>query len=1072
MDSVRDWLAAIGLEEFAEAFERERIDLEALAELSEGDLESLGLPMGPRRKVLKALRAPAVEPAPAAAPREAERRQITVMFCDLVGSTALSEKLDPEDLRSLMQAYQQAAGGVIERYGGHVAQYLGDGLMTYFGWPRAHEDDAERAVRASLDIVEAVGAMELQVRIGIATGPVVVGETGAGDASVPKLAVGETPNLAARLQGLAGADEIVVGPSTRRLLGGTFDVIDLGRQTLKGIVEPVPAHRVTGIAATEGRFEAQHQHLTPLVGREAEMAMVMARWEQAKAGEGQVIVLGGEPGIGKSRITQALRERVADEPHTRLRYQCSPYHTNSALHPVIEQIERAAGFARDDTPDQKLDKLEALLSAPPGTTTALFAALLSLPVERYPALAMSPQKQKEETFRALADEVTTLAALRPVLLIFEDAHWIDPTSQEFLDLLVPAVAGHRVLAVITHRPEFEPPWTGQGHVAPLALTRLGRADAAAMVARVSDKPLPDEILDQIVAKTDGVPLFVEELTKTVMESGTETATSIPESLQDSLMARLDRLAPVREIAQIGACIGREFSHRILAAVSPLRDNALADALQELVNSELVFRSGTPPDAIYTFKHALVQDAAADSLLRSKRQGLHQRIAKVLESDLQGVKEREPNLIAQHYARADNAAKAVEYFELANIKADKSLALEEAMQNFEEAMRFLDRMPESRENGLTRIRMLVSNNTVFLLLFRLLDYHALLSQFEPIAEELGDAELLGGLLARKGHCHWAFGELDKAIETLEVAADLCVQAGNQRDADYAQMLLAWTCMLQGRLSDGLEHRNRAIRSLGQDFDVRWQAWALAAGCLINGWLGRWSDAIADGEAELALAEKYSDESLESFACWNLAFVHVGKGDLARAVEVAKQGIECAPTPADASWSLTPLGWAYSRLGGDQNGVGELQTVVAANRAGNFVWGEQAAVILAEAHLRAGDPAEALAELQRTRPYLEKAGMNIALGIAERLTAEIGRATGWHDLSRQQASDRYARSLELLSEAGARNELAITLIALGHYHAEGGEDAKARAHFGDALDIYEDLGTMGVTEDLRSVLDNLA
>jgi len=343
-------LEAQDLGEYAEAFEAEKIAVRDLPELSEDDLKGLGLPLGPRRRVLKALREPA--PAvPAAPPREAERRQITVMFCDLVGSTALSETLDPEDLRALMQDYQQAAGHVIERYGGHVAQYLGDGLMTYFGWPSAHEDDAERAVRASLDIVAAVGAMDLAVRIGIATGPVVVGETGSGDASVPKLAVGETPNLAARLQGLAGADEIIVGLSTQRLLGMTFELVDLGEQALKGIVEPVQAHRVAGLAATEGRFEAQHQHLTPLVGREAEMAMVMARWEQAKAGEGQVILLSGEPGIGKSRIAQTLREHLTDEPHTRLRYQCSPYHTNSALHPVIEQIERAANLQRDDSSD-------------------------------------------------------------------------------------------------------------------------------------------------------------------------------------------------------------------------------------------------------------------------------------------------------------------------------------------------------------------------------------------------------------------------------------------------------------------------------------------------------------------------------------------------------------------------------------------------------------------------------------------------------------------------------------------------------------------------------------------------
>jgi class 3 adenylate cyclase/tetratricopeptide (TPR) repeat protein len=665
MSDIRTWLEALGLGEHAEAFEAENITPALIGDLDDSDLKDLGLSMGHRKLVLRAVTEPA--PTPAAAPREAERRQITVMFCDLVGSTALSEKLDPEDLRALMQSYQKAAGEVIERFGGHVAQYLGDGLMTYFGWPQAHEDDGERAVRASLDIVEAINAMDLQVRIGIATGPVVVGETGAGDASVPKLAVGETPNLAARLQGLAEADEIVVGPSTRRLLGGTFELADMGEQALKGIVEPVQAHRVTGIATTEGRFEAQHQHLTPLVGREAEMAMVIARWEQAKAGEGQVIVLGGEPGIGKSRITQALMERVADEPHTRLRYQCSPYHTNSALHPVVEQLERAAGFQRDDTPDQKLDKLEALI---PG---ALVASLLSLPTDRYPALAMSPQKHKEETLRVLAEQVTALAVEAPVLLIFEDAHWIDPTSHELLDLVVPMVAGHKVLTVITHRPEYEPPWLGQGHVSPLALQRLGKAEAAAMVAQVSVKPLSNDVLDQIVAKTDGVPLFVEELTKTVQESGAETANAIPETLQDSLMARLDRLSPVKEVAQIGACIGREFSHELLAAVAPLNDNELGDALQQLVNSELIHRTGNS----YTFKHALVQDSAYESLLKSRRQHIHSVIAQALPVVLPDTEARNPHLLARHHDASGDKMNAAKYWLMAGMQSLANSALAEA-----------------------------------------------------------------------------------------------------------------------------------------------------------------------------------------------------------------------------------------------------------------------------------------------------------------------------------------------------------------------------------------------------------
>ena len=699
--AIRGWLEDLGLGQHAEAFEAQEIDLEALADITEGDLKEMGIPIGPRRKILRAitgLSTPAPLPAP---PREAERRQITVMFCDLVGSTALSEKLDPEDLRTLMQSYQKAAGGVIERYEGHVAQYLGDGLMTYFGWPQAHEDDAERAVRASLEIVEAVKAVDgakapLQVRIGIATGPVVVGETGAGDASVPKMAVGETPNLAARVQGLAGPDEVVIGPSTQRLVGNAFTADDLGEHSLKGIVEATRAWLITGFSGAEGRFEATRGiHLTPFVGRDAEVALLMEKWEQAKTdAEGQLVLLCGEPGIGKSRITQVLRERMAQEPHIQLRYQCSPYHTNSALHPVIEQLERAAGFERENGKKTKLEKLEALVGTD-GNTPALFASLLSLeiPEDRYAPLNMSPQKQKEKTLQALCDGVSGLSERNPVLFILEDAHWIDPTSQEVLDLIVANIPDKRVLVVVTYRPEYEAPWPQSlNHVTELNLKRMGRSQALAMVLRVTgNKPLPDEVLDQIAAKTDGIPLFVEELTKTIIESGLVkegedayelngqlTDLAIPSTIQDSLMARLDRLAPVKDVAQIGACIGREFSRGLLAEVCHLDNDQLNDALQKLTESELIYQSTDG----FIFKHALVQDSARGSLLRSRRQEIHALIANALEKTFSGTEMARPETLGNHWHGAGNHSKAAKYYMVAARASVEKASLVEAEQQID------------------------------------------------------------------------------------------------------------------------------------------------------------------------------------------------------------------------------------------------------------------------------------------------------------------------------------------------------------------------------------------------------
>ena len=737
MSDIREWLEELGLGRYAVAFEENRLSVEQLPSLTHELLKEIGVTaVGDRLTLLDAAQNTHDAPAPAkpdVAARtvtpEAERRQLTVMFCDLVGSTALSGKLDPEDLRALMAAYQKACGAVVGRYEGHVAQYLGDGLMVYFGWPQAHEDDAQRAVRAGLEIVTAVKSVAapgpLQVRVGIATGPVVVGETGAGDAAVPKAAVGETPNLAARVQALADPDQLVIAPTTHRLTGGAFDYDDLGEQTLKGVAAPVRLWKVLGESQAEGRFEARTVGgLTPLVGRESELVMLMERWEQAKEGEGQVVLLWGEPGIGKSRITQELRERLADEPHTRLRYQCSPYYANSAFYPVIDQLERAAGFARDESTDTKLDKLEALLVQSAGDASQvapLLAAMLSLPIDRYPPLNLSPQRQKDDTIVALAAQVTALADRQPLLMLFEDAHWCDPTTLETLTAVIGQIEAVPVLLVITYRPEFEPPWTGHGHVVMQSLGRLGKRQGADMVARVTGgKTLPGEVLDQIVAKTDGVPLFVEELTKTVLEAGylkdagvryeldgPLPPLAIPATLQDSLMARLDRLDTVKEVAQIGACIGREFSIELLTEISPLSDNELQDALQKLVDSELILHRGIAADARYIFKHALIQDAAYDSLLKSRRRHLHTSIAKALESRLTEVTTGALELVAQHYSAAGLVKQAIPYWIRAGQDAVKRFANVEAIRHLERGHELLQTLPESRQRDEEELDLLAN-----------------------------------------------------------------------------------------------------------------------------------------------------------------------------------------------------------------------------------------------------------------------------------------------------------------------------------------------------------------------------
>ncbi|MEP7343811.1 MAG: AAA family ATPase [Gemmatimonadaceae bacterium] len=731
MTSIQDWLQQVGLEKYVSVFAEHEITLEVLPDLTEPDIDRLALPTGSRRRLMVAIQSlgaatRAQRPADVSGPplahsassQDAERRQLTVMFCDLVGSTALSERLDPEELRELMQAYRKAAGEVVARYDGHVAQYLGDGLMVYFGWPSAHEDDAERCVRSALEIVQAVKALRatqpLAVRIGVATGTVVVGETSRGASAEAKLAVGETPNVAARLQGLAGPYEVVIAPATRRLVGDAFELTDLGARALTGITAPVRGWRVEALHRTKGRFESAHQGLalTPLVGREEEVALLLRAWHQARDGEGRVVLVSGEPGIGKSRLTQVLRE-IAGEAYTALRYQCSPYHINSALYPLTEQFELAAGFARDDTPEKKLDKLERVLAgseAQVAESAPLIAALLSLPTERYPPLALSPQQRKERTLEVLVGQVEALSRRQPVLMVFEDAHWIDPTSQEALDVLVPQVQALSVLLVVTYRPEYTPRWAQQPHVTVLGLSRLGRRQGVELVAKVTGgRALPAEVLEQIVAHTDGVPLFVEELTKSVLESGLLRETgdhytletplpplAIPTSLRDSLLARLDRLAPVKGIIQIGACIGREFSYELLARIPLLRDERLEEGLSKLTEAGMVYRRGTPPDATYTFKHALVQEAAYDSLLKSKRQQLHAQIARVLEEDFADRVANEPEQLAYHYTQSGNLTAAIPWWREAGKRAAQRVALQEAGVHFQKGLELITQLPPSTE----------------------------------------------------------------------------------------------------------------------------------------------------------------------------------------------------------------------------------------------------------------------------------------------------------------------------------------------------------------------------------------
>jgi len=768
---LRGWLRRLGLEKYEATFRENEIDDTVLPSLTAEDLKDLGVgSVGHRRKLLDAiavLRAEADGPMlPSGAPMgtekvardTAERRQVTVMFSDLVGSTALSARVDPEDLREVISAYQRCVAECVRRSGGFVARYMGDGVLIYFGYPAAHEDDAERAVRAGLALIDAVGALEapepLQVRIGVATGMVVVGNLVGSDDGQEHDVVGETPNLAARLQGIAEPNTVIIAEATRRLLGDLFELRDLGPKELKGIAGPVKAFAVRRPRSVESRFEALHSESSRLVGRKEELWLLQRRWNEAKAGEGRLTLICGEPGIGKSRLAFAFQEKIKGEPHHWLLFQCSPHRNQTALYPIINQLERAAGFSVGDSDEAKLDKLKALLGPSSRDLTgdlALFAELLSVRCDGgLPTLSISPQRRKELVLEQFITHIDSLTARKPVLIVLEDAHWIDPTTQELFDIIVERIRTMPVLLILTYRSEFAPPWLGQSHVTVLALNRLGRRENAAMIRQVAKgKDLPPVLLEQIVTRTDGVPLFIEEVTKSVLESDVLREEddayvmvkpllhfSLPETLQASLIARLDRLASLRTVIQVGAAFGREFAYPLIRAVCNLSDAELEPALEQLAASGLVHQRGGVPHAIYTFKHALVQDAAYATMLKSQRIEIHSRIVETLEREFPEIPNRNPDTLAYHCTAARFSEKAIDYWlKSARMSLGRSAGIEAQAQLERAAVLLTDIAdPRARQQFDARIQVALGDTFVMTKGFASPDVAAALTKARALLDE--------------------------------------------------------------------------------------------------------------------------------------------------------------------------------------------------------------------------------------------------------------------------------------------------------------------------------------------------
>jgi class 3 adenylate cyclase/tetratricopeptide (TPR) repeat protein len=915
MTSVGHWLDSVGLGQYTEAFEKNAISWDVLPQLNHGLLKDVGvIAAGDRVRLLTAIKQMTGREksgetiVPSLGTGEAERRQLTVLFCDLVGYTELSHRHDPEDLRDLLFAYQGVCESAIKRYDGVVARYVGDGIMAYFGYPQAHEEDAERSVRAALGIIDGIRQLNLQlakrgielsVRIGIATGVVVVGDS---DGSLS----GEAPNIASRIQAIAQPNTVVLAPETRRLALEYFQYRDLGEKSLKGLSAPIRAWQVVGERTPELRFEMrQISGETPLVGRTEEIALILRRWQQVKESEGQVVLLSGEAGIGKSRLVQALCERISTDSYNMVRYQCSPYHANSALYPITEQLRRAAGFDEHDDTASRLKKLEALLRQEREdalSVVPLFADLLSINVENHYAVSpLRSEALKDATLKALVGRFFSLSKNEPLIVIVEDAHWIDPTTKELLDLLLANIARKPVLVVVTYRPEYRPHWSGLPNALTLPVVHLQRADVAQMIDKMLDgKSLAKDVVEQITKKTDGVPLFVEELTKTIVEGGQIIETddsyvlrgsvaelALPTTIRDSLMARLDAAASVREVAQVGACIGRTFTRDVLAAVLELDERAINNTLQQLEAAELVFPISDSKNS-YSFKHALVRDAAYDSLLKSRRKQFHARIAEVLVGSLEA--EAAPEVLAHHYMEAGEFERAAhQWFEAAKY-AGAHYATSEAMAHCEKALAALSHSPRGAQRTKTELNVRIALADGLRINDRNNEALAELGSAEAIANEREHVLELSRIHHMRGNIYYFLGKSDTCLAEHEAAWNFAEKSESIEDKARSLGGLGDAHFLSGRIHDAHQRFDHCV-TLSREHELVFTEVAyLPMRAVTHMYSLRFIESLKDCDAVIDLVTRIGQARGELIARSTSSWIFLDRCELSAAEHHARKGLE--------------------------------------------------------------------------------------------------------------------------------------------------------------------------------------
>ena len=1028
---------------------------------------------------------------------EGERKQVTVMFCDLEGFTQLSERLNPEEVYSIMDEIYEILIHKVHDYEGTVNEMTGDGILALFGAPIALEDAPQRAIRSALAIhreiakfsdklrQEGQGIPALKMRIGIHTGPVVVGTLG-NNLRVEFKAVGDTVNLASRMEGLAEPGATYVTGDTFKLTEGLFRFEALGKKEIKGKEEPIQVYRAIASSTSRTRFDVSAERgLTPFVGRERELELLLDGLERAKGGLGQAFSIVSEAGIGKSRLLYELRKAVSAEDVTFLEGKCLSYSRGVAYHLMIDSLRTNFDIRELDGDSQITEKIKKglrILDVDESLILPYFLELFSVKDSGIDRIALSPEAKKDRLLEAFKQIVLKGSEIRPLIAAYEDLHWADKSSEESLKAILDSIAGARVLMIFTYRPEFVHTWGGRSYHSQLNLNRLSNRETLIMVSHFLGTEKFDKDIERLVLeKTEGVPFFIEELISSLRDrriiekkdnryhlAKDIREVIIPSTIQDVIMARMDALPErAKGLLQTGSVAGREFSYDLIKTVTDFTEQELLSNLSVLKDSELLYERGIYPQTTYIFKHALTQEVAYNSLLLKRKKEIHEEIGKAIEALYPDRLEEHYELLAYQYASSDKTDKALEYLDLANQKAAKLNAMEEAKAYFDEAMKLLDALPETQENREQRISLLVNQGiVVMLLVFKYQEYYDLLIRYEPMAKGLGNPKLLGAYYARLADCEYSFGNFDQAIQRSTKAAELAEASENVEEIGYAYIRLEWSHFMRGDFDRVLALKEDLLRTVQQQFNLRWHTYAVAVASRAYGCLGRWKEAVEEGQKALRVAEEFSDNSLISWSASNLSIAYTWRGDLARALEYGELALRKAPTPADIAFAQRGLGWALCRAGEANRGIELLTGVLPIFRAGFMASEIPLTCYLGEAYFLAEEQDKAGQTLEKGLEIAERCGARYYAGFAQRLLGELALKA-----NPAQAAAHFEKSISIFREIKAENELAHACAGYGRYHRQKGGIAQAREYLTKGLNIFERLGTLIEPDKVREALAQL-